>query len=144
MLSGSLTGMLVALTCSVLTVCKGETLSGADQPLSASLWMFWRSTHAPVTAATSVSADMLSVGQISLPAEENCKTDNMCPPPVLWWFPGRASSSPLSCPGCWSRMQRASPQPQPIRAQRHTTRCDAVLLPNTIKPRLIERRHSIQ
>lgn len=90
-----------------------------------------RIRHGLETAATSVSADMLSAGYTSLPDEDNYQNVNNCAPPP----PPQPSCCgdffllpPPSCPGCRSRMQGASLQPQPIRAQRRTRRCGAVLL----------------
>lgn len=65
MLSGSVTGMLVAcgLTCSVLSEGKGETSSGEliSLSLSAVRGTIRGSGHELAAAATSVPADMLSV-----------------------------------------------------------------------------------
>lgn len=143
MLSGSLTGMLVAsgFTCpvGVYTECKDETFTGSDQPLCA-VWgrfLFFcffflkKKKQSRVGDSSYFCACRHGDGKHLFQKRKPVKRIFL--PPMLWWFPGRAPSSPPSCPGCGRRMQRASLQPQPIRARRY----GALLLPNTIKPRTL-------
>lgn len=67
------------------------------------------------------------------------ENDNFAPPPQCYDDFPAALPAPLPLAlavgaGCG----KASLRPQPIRAQRHSTGCDALLLPSTIKPRLLQ------
>lgn len=85
MLSGSLMGMLVAVTFSVLAVKRWDFVRGWS-PSERRLGWFWRSGQALVTAATSVPADMLSEGYASLPNEQDWRQIKIFAPLLMMVF----------------------------------------------------------
>ena len=112
---------------SVSAGCKGEDRVWSSSGLHWGRVSFRRRGHELATAAPSVPVDMLKANILFQLRKDGDRANcgRLCCDDfsAALAAPLPPSLRPSLCPGCGSRMQRASLQPQPIRAQRYTTHC---------------------